>query len=117
MRAAIDVLAAIGVSTTQATVLVVGDMGEVGEDAAERHAEIGAYAHQQGIGALFALGEHMAHAVAEFGEGAQHFANKADLLLALNQAVTPQTQVLVKGSRFMRMEDIVNALEGVQPCC
>ena len=55
--------------------------------------------------------------VAEFGEGAQHFASKADLLLALNQAVTPQTQVLVKGSRFMRMEDIVNALEGVQPCC
>jgi UDP-N-acetylmuramoyl-tripeptide--D-alanyl-D-alanine ligase len=59
----------------------------------------------------------MAHAVAAFGAKAQHFANKADLLAALNAVLTPQSHVLVKGSRFMRMEDIVNALEGVQPCC
>jgi UDP-N-acetylmuramoyl-tripeptide--D-alanyl-D-alanine ligase len=117
MRAAVDVLAAIGASSTEPTVLVLGDMGEVGEDAAERHAEIGAYARHQGIVGLFALGEHMAHAVAEFGEGAQHFANKADLLRALNQVLVPQSHVLVKGSRFMRMEEVVIALEGVQPCC
>ncbi|MBM5572188.1 MULTISPECIES: UDP-N-acetylmuramoyl-tripeptide--D-alanyl-D-alanine ligase [Deefgea] len=117
MRAAIDVLSAIGQSTRQNTVLVIGDMGEVGEDAAERHAEIGAYAREQGISALLATGEQMTHAVNAFGEGAQHFANKADLLRALNELLTPQSQVLVKGSRFMRMEEIVNALEGVQPCC
>jgi len=117
MRAAIDVLSAIGQSTAQNTVLVIGDMGEVGEDAAERHAEIGAYAREQGISALLATGEQMTHAVNTFGEGAQHFADKADLLRALNELLTPQSQVLVKGSRFMRMEEIVNALEGVQPCC
>ncbi|MGL6041805.1 MAG: UDP-N-acetylmuramoyl-tripeptide--D-alanyl-D-alanine ligase [Deefgea sp.] len=117
MRAAIDVLAAIGASSAQLTFLVLGDMGEVGADAAERHAEIGTYAQQQGISALFAVGDEMAHAVAAFGAQAQHFTNKADLLVALNAVLTPQSHVLVKGSRFMRMEDIVNALEGVQPCC
>ena len=117
MRAAVDVLAAIGASSAEPTLLVLGDMGEVGDDATERHAEIGAYAREQGINALFALGEHMTHAVAAFGDGAQHFASKADLLCALNQALVPQSHVLVKGSRFMRMEEIVNALEGVQPCC
>lgn len=117
MRAAVDVLAAMGASTSAPTFLVLGDMGEVGSDAAELHAEIGAYAQQQGVSALLTVGEQMAHAAAAFGAQGQHFANKADLLVALNAVLTPQSQVLVKGSRFMRMEEIVNALEGVQPCC
>ena len=117
MRAAIDVLAAIGKYSAQPTILVLGDMGEVGSDAAACHAEIGAYAKQSGIQTLFAVGEHMRQAISSFGEQGQHFANKAELSRALQQAITPQTQILVKGSRFMRMEEIVSDLEGVQACC
>ncbi|WP_308445213.1 UDP-N-acetylmuramoyl-tripeptide--D-alanyl-D-alanine ligase [uncultured Deefgea sp.] len=114
MRAAIDVLAAMG---AEHSVLVLGDMGEVGADAAEQHALIGAYAQQQGIATLLAVGENMAHAVGAFGEHGQHFASKAQLLASLRAALTPESMVLVKGSRFMRMEDVVNELEGAQPCC
>ncbi|WP_288841697.1 UDP-N-acetylmuramoyl-tripeptide--D-alanyl-D-alanine ligase [uncultured Deefgea sp.] len=115
MRAAIDVLAAM--NSAAHSVLVLGDMGEVGADAAEQHALIGAYAQQKGIAALFAVGEQMAHAVGAFGEHGQHFASKAQLLASLRGALTPESMVLVKGSRFMRMEDVVNELEGAQPCC
>ena len=94
-----------------------GDMGEVGSDAAACHAEIGAYAKQSGIQTLFAVGEHMRQAISSFGEQGQHFANKAELSRALQHAITPETQILVKGSRFMRMEEIVSDLEGVQACC
>src|SRR5207245_11681271 len=91
VRAAIDVLA----SCPAPTVLVLGDMGEVGPRGPEFHREIGAYARARGITRLLALGEAAVHAVETFGEGGAHF-NGLDALVA---AVDGRT-VLVKGSRF-----------------
>jgi UDP-N-acetylmuramoyl-tripeptide--D-alanyl-D-alanine ligase len=103
VRAAIDVLA----SCTAPTTLVLGDMGEVGPQGPEFHREIGAYAKSRGITRLLALGEAAAHAAQAFGAGAQHFADVAPLVAAIEART-----VLVKGSRFMRMERIVAALTG-----
>src|SRR5439155_11472649 len=75
VRAAIDVLA----SCPGPTVLVLGDMGEVGEHGADFHREIGFYARSKGISNLFALGDAMRHAVEAFGPGARHFADIDEL--------------------------------------
>jgi UDP-N-acetylmuramoyl-tripeptide--D-alanyl-D-alanine ligase len=104
VRAAIDVLA----SCPTPTVLVLGDMGEVGTHGDEFHREVGAYARSRGISALLALGDATRHAVAAFGSGARHFERVEELV--------PNVQgrsILVKGSRFMKMERVVAALTGV----
>jgi UDP-N-acetylmuramoyl-tripeptide--D-alanyl-D-alanine ligase len=106
MRAAIDVLAAC----TGQRVLVLGDMGELGEAAAEMHREIGAYAKAAGLHTLLVLGELSQHMMAGFGSGAQHFNTHEALAEALAQQLSADTTVLVKGSRFMRMERVVNLL-------
>ena len=103
VRAAIDVLA----SCPAPTILVLGDMGEVGPQGPEFHREIGAYAKSRGISRLLVLGEAAAHAVDAFGQGARHFSDVASLAAAIDGRT-----VLVKGSRFMRMERVVAALTG-----
>jgi len=108
LRAAIDVLAAAGGDT----VLVLGDMGEVGDQGPDFHLEVGRYAAQRGIGALYALGELTAHAVAGFGGGGRHFASIDGLIEAARARAVPGFTLLVKGSRFMRMERVVAALAG-----
>lgn len=103
VRAAIDVLAQIGGDTT----LVLGDMGEVGENGAQFHHEIGEYAQQRGVKKLFLLGELVAHAAQGYGAGAQHFASVENLCQNLDAQTAAGTVVLVKGSRFMKMERVV----------
>lgn len=106
MRAAIDVLAAC----TGKRVLVLGDMGELGASAAEMHREIGTYARSAGVETLMALGELSREMVAGFGAGAQHFTTPETLAETLIQQLSADTTVLVKGSRFMRMERVVALL-------
>ncbi|HYS50985.1 MAG TPA: UDP-N-acetylmuramoyl-tripeptide--D-alanyl-D-alanine ligase [Burkholderiales bacterium] len=108
VRAAIDVLAAEG----GAKVLLLGDMGEVGERGAEFHLEIGHYARERGVDRLLAVGELSSACVAAFGEGARHFATVEALISAAQAELRPSTTILVKGSRFMRMERVVQALAG-----
>lgn len=108
VRAAIDVLAA----APGRTVLVLGDMGEVGEQGPDFHSEIGRYAKERGIAVVLALGESTAHTVEAYGQGARHFATLEDLAAALERIRDEGTTVLVKGSRFMRMERVVAALVG-----
>jgi UDP-N-acetylmuramoyl-tripeptide--D-alanyl-D-alanine ligase len=103
VRAAIDVLAACPAPTA----LVLGDMGEVGEHGLQFHREVGEYARAKGVSQLLALGEATRHAVEAFGEGARHFDSIDDLLSNLKGKT-----VLVKGSRFMKMERVVAALTG-----
>jgi len=106
VRAAIDVLAAEG----GAKVLLLGDMGEVGERGVEFHQEIGRYARDKGIDRLYAAGTLSRACVEAFGEGARHFATVEDLIAAAQADLRPRTTMLVKGSRFMRMERVVRAL-------
>ena len=81
--------------------LVLGDMGEIGEMSAQFHDEIGGYAKSQGIDRLLALGEASALAVHNFGAGGEHFTAIDPLIEALMAGMTPETTVRVKGSRFM----------------
>ncbi len=110
VRAAIDVLC----GTSGRTILVLGDMGEVGDDGPDFHSEIGRYARERGVSNVLALGESTAHTVAAYGEGARHFATIEDLEQALERMRDPATTVLVKGSRFMRMERVVASLTGAR---
>ena len=107
VRAAIDVLASAPAPRT----LVLGDMGEVGDEGAAFHEEIGSYARTRQIDQLFTLGTLARHASLAFGGAARHF----DTMETLNQeiiAVPRGASVLVKGSRFMKMERVVETLTG-----
>jgi UDP-N-acetylmuramoyl-tripeptide--D-alanyl-D-alanine ligase len=103
VRAAIDVLAAC----EPPTVLVLGDMGEVGAQGPEFHREIGAYASSKKISSLLAVGEATRHAVTAFGSGGRHFGSIEELIPNVKGR-----SILVKGSRFMRMERVIAALTG-----
>ena len=111
VRAGIDVLAAM----IGKTILVLGDMGEIGEMSAQFHDEIGGYAKSQGIDRLLALGEASALAALNFGAGGEHFTEIDALINALSAELTPETTVLVKGSRFMRMERVADAISVSAP--
>ncbi len=106
MRAAADVLA----HATGRKVFVMGDMGELGASAAAMHAEVGAYAKSLGIDRLLALGEASREAVRAFGAGAAHFASSDELIAAARAEDQPGATILVKGSRFMQMERVAQAL-------
>lgn len=104
--AAIDLLAGLGGQR----VLVLGDMGELGQREEQAHAEIGAYAKAQGLSGLYTTGRLSALAATAFGEGGQVFADRTELAEALKAQLNPQTRVLVKGSRSAGMEEVVAAL-------
>ncbi|WP_414450412.1 UDP-N-acetylmuramoyl-tripeptide--D-alanyl-D-alanine ligase [Burkholderia sp. 22PA0099] len=107
MRAAIDVLA----QQAAPRVLVIGEMGEVGDEGPAFHREIGAYARERGIEALYAIGDATRDACAAFGPAARHFGEIGALLAALDAAGHgAAATVLVKGSRYMKMERVVDAL-------
>ena len=109
-RAAIDVLAAL----PGPRLLVLGDMGEVGAQGPQFHAEAGQHAQACGIEHLFALGAQCAHAAAAFA-GARHFDNMAQLQAAVREALPTVGSVLVKGSRFMKMEQVLEAIVPATP--
>ena len=104
--AAIDVLADL----PGPHLLVLGDMGEVGDKGDEFHAEVGEYAAERGIETLYALGELMRYGAAAF-PGARHFANMDSLQAACARDAVNYRSILIKGSRFMRMERVVDTLE------
>jgi UDP-N-acetylmuramoyl-tripeptide--D-alanyl-D-alanine ligase len=105
VRAAIDVLAALDGPRW----LLLGDMGEVGAQGPAFHEEVGDYARQRGIEHFWTAGEQCAHAAVAYGASARHFGGVEALLAAL-PAAPEAASALVKGSRFMRMERVVQAL-------
>jgi UDP-N-acetylmuramoyl-tripeptide--D-alanyl-D-alanine ligase len=115
VRAAIAVLAGM----PGKKVLVLGDMGELGENARAMHGEIGAAAKAAGIDLLFTLGDLSASAALAFGAGGRHFEYIEDLLHDIENLLAPEVTVLVKGSRFMQMERVVKSFElkGDSTCC
>jgi len=106
VRAAIDVLA----TEPGTRFLLLGDMGEVGERGPEFHEEIGRYARERGLDRLYATGDLSRSAVEAFGEGARHFADVESLIAAARKDIVANASALVKGSRFMRMERVAQAL-------
>ncbi|MDP3087738.1 MAG: UDP-N-acetylmuramoyl-tripeptide--D-alanyl-D-alanine ligase [Methylotenera sp.] len=107
MKAAIDVLA----NQAGEKILVLGDMGELGADAKHMHEEIGAYAKAAGLTKLYCLGELSIEMGRGFGEGAQNYATPMAISENIKPLLNGDTTVLIKGSRFMRMERVVDLLE------
>lgn len=110
VSAAIDVLAAMQGVETDKTVLVLGDMAELGDIADQLHAEIGSKAKNAGIKALYACGKMSARTVAAFGDNGFYFDNKNELIDALKCDLTGNEVVLVKGSRSAAMEEVVERI-------
>jgi UDP-N-acetylmuramoyl-tripeptide--D-alanyl-D-alanine ligase len=106
MQAAIEVLA----HCPGETIFVMGDMGELGENAIDYHKQIGDFAKQKGVRRLLAVGNLSKYAVEAFGNGGIFYPNKQSLIAALKKQLTPEFVVLVKGSRSAGMEVIANAL-------
>ena len=102
VRAAIDVL----VGCEAPTALVLGDMGEVGAQGPAFHAEVGRYAKDRGVSRLFAFGDAARDSAAAFG--GRHLRDLEELEPELHGVRT----ILVKGSRFMKMERVVQRLTG-----
>ncbi|MDR9754070.1 UDP-N-acetylmuramoyl-tripeptide--D-alanyl-D-alanine ligase [Pseudomonas sp. SZMC_28357] len=107
MCAAVDILTGF----SGRTVLVLGDIGELGEWAEQGHRDVGEYARGK-VSALYAVGPMMAHAVQAFGPQAFHSSTQAELIQALSAEQDPDTTILIKGSRSAAMENIVAALCG-----
>jgi UDP-N-acetylmuramoyl-tripeptide--D-alanyl-D-alanine ligase len=109
VRAAIDVLS----HASSPRVLVLGDMGEVGDEGPQFHVEVGNYARDRGIEHLLTLGTLARHASEAFGKGATHFDDIDSIIQAAEALVSPGTTALVKGSRFMKMERVVQHLVNI----
>jgi len=107
LAAAIEVLAGF----TGKHILVLGDMGELGDEAKELHAEAGRFARAHGVDRLVTVGPMAAAAAVAFGKGAQQCDNHEDVSNALKVDVGADVTVLVKGSRLSRMERVVQRLE------
>jgi len=90
--------------------LVLGDMGELGADAARLHREVGVAVKNAGVDRLFGTGELSRNVTEAFGDNASWFESVDTLIDALRTAVTSDVNLLVKGSRFMGMERVVEAL-------
>jgi len=95
--------------------LVLGDMKELGDDAVRLHREVGDAARANGVDRLFALGDLGRHVVDGFGEHARWYASMDALVEDLDATLAPGINVLVKGSRSMRMEGVVSALRADAP--
>lgn len=123
-----SVLAAIQVLAARpgTRILVLGDMGELGPDAAGLHREVGESAKAAGIDRLLCLGEMTLNTVQAFGPGAMHFERIEELLAEIECALadglsdgptdTGPVTLLVKGSRFMQMERVVESFVETQIC-
>ena len=88
---------------------VLGDMGELGPEAADLHASVGSEIRAAGGERLFAGGELSRHAAEAFGDGASWYASVDELIASLENELGAGVNVLVKGSRSMRMERVVEA--------
>ena len=95
-------------------ILVLGDMGELGEDVEKFHAQAGEMASQAGVDQLFTLGQFSNKASEVFGGNGSHYQDVDQLIADVKAILTPDTTVLVKGSRMMRMERVVEALANKQ---
>jgi UDP-N-acetylmuramoyl-tripeptide--D-alanyl-D-alanine ligase len=113
VRAAIDVLAA----SERPRVLVLGDMGEVGAQGEAFHEEVGRYAKEAGVDRLLAVGAAARAAARAFGAGGEHL-DSIEAVIARAQGLTAlKGTILVKGSRFMRMERVVEHLLAEEGAC
>jgi len=90
--------------------LVLGDMGELGDNAERLHFDVGIKASTSGVNRLLATGQHSVSAVKAFGDAAMHFKTQNELIDYLKTNIHSDLNILIKGSRYMKMEQVVEAL-------
>ncbi len=95
--------------------LVLGDMKELGNSSGKMHSEVGEAARALGVSRVFATGEMAIWTVNAFGTGAQHYSDQSELIEALKAELRPGINCLVKGSRSMGMERVVQAIALAKP--
>ena len=110
MKASIDVLS----KAPGRKIAVLGDMGELGKEEKELHAQMGTYLSEKNIDYLFCAGE-LSREMAREAKGnprctVEHFSSKEDLIPALLQEVKEGDTILVKASHFMEYPKIIEAL-------
>ncbi len=98
-------------------IVILGGMRELGEEAAAWHSQAGERIRKAGIDHLFTYGEHAHHAAEQFGKSALHFDNHLQLAEAVLPLLQSPAAVLIKGSRAMKMEEVVNQLLGEEQAC
>ncbi len=103
VKAALAVLAAYAPNT----IFVMGDMLELGKDTEKMHREIGEFAKRLNISRMFGFGPLTKFAIQGFGENGIHFADKPSLIHSLTKSASTDSTILIKGSRGMRMEEVV----------
>ena len=91
-------------------IAVLGDMAELGDDAAEFHCQVGEHAAKLGVDQLYVVGQYAQNYAAGFGESSAVFSDKKSLLQKLKNSVTSNSRVLIKGSRSAGMEEVVQGL-------
>lgn len=106
VRAALDALSKQPGEKT----LVLGDMGELGPEAANLHRELGELAKDSGLDCLVTVGELTKNSHQAFGSAGRHFENYEDAVAFIETFIGANSVVLVKGSRSARMERVVAAL-------
>ena len=105
VRAAIDVLA-----QKKRSILVLGDLAELGAETSQLHAELGEYARAKKLINLFTVGKLSSHATQAFGKGALHFEDQPSLVEHLKTIAKPDMTILIKGSRSAAMDVVVRQL-------
>lgn len=106
MRVAIDVLA----NQDGRKILIIGDMGELGKKAAQYHASIGTYINKKKISDVVGIGQFTKHTINKCKGNAKWFSNKKELIKYVKSKIEKDSCVLVKGSRFMKMEEVIEGL-------
>ena len=90
--------------------LLLGDMAELGEDTEKMHADAAQNAHDLGVSRLFACGANKEILVENFGAGAQAYQDANLLIADLNQGLKEGITLLVKGSRMMKLDQVVDGI-------
>lgn len=110
-RGSVNAASALLADLDRESVLVLGDMAELGQEAATEHYQVGCRAAQKGVGHLWVTGVLSRHSVQGYlengGADGRHFADKAELIAALEKEHTPEMAILVKGSRSAAMDQVV----------
>ena len=104
MRAALDVLCQF----QGRKVAILGDMRELGRFRKKLHIDLGDYAKIHGVDCLIGYGDLIRHTVSTFGKNGFFFKHKLELVNFLKKNLKGKEKILLKGSRSMRMEEILN---------
>jgi UDP-N-acetylmuramoyl-tripeptide--D-alanyl-D-alanine ligase len=94
--------------------IILGDMGELGDKSEQYHCQIAKYAKEKGIEKIFITGRYQSSIANVFGKNAFSFETIPELITFVLPIIKEDVNILIKASRFMRFETIVDALTKIK---